>query len=79
LISPADQRFSLHTLGMLQYQNQPKTFGSRVLGFGSVLGFGDLGFGSVLGFGVLGFGWFRVLGSFGFRGFGFWFWDLVFP
>ena len=49
-------------LGMYQNQNQPKTFGLWVLGFGSVLGFGALGFGSVLGFGVL-----RLV-----LGFGFW-------
>ena len=52
-----------------QNQNQPKTFGFWVLGFGV------WGFGSVLGFGVWGFGQFWV---WGFGQFWVWFWDLSF-
>jgi hypothetical protein len=49
-------------IGMYQYQNSPKIFGSWILGFVYSFGFGGLGFGG-LGFGVWGI-W--VLGSFGF-------------
>jgi hypothetical protein len=50
-------------IGMYQYQNSPKIFGSWVLGFVYSFGFGDLGIGLVLGLVAWGI-W--VLGSFGF-------------